>query len=158
MSGIAQNAPILEEEGVRDLPRRRRTPSKYAESIKQLAKVFLNQSQMSHKPSKKEKISSSNDEESSNCLHQSGNNGNTLTCILPGTNKKLRLSVIIKKTLKPKFVKKVSKPMMEKEKPKEPVKGKSLLDTLLEACEQIKEDDNSKENKERKGGELANNS
>lgn len=48
--------------------------------------------------------------------------------------------------------------MMEKEKPKEPVKGKSLLDTLLEACEQIKEDDNSKENKERKGGELANNS
>lgn len=51
--------------------------------------------------------------------------------------------MIIKKSPRPKpqTQKTLSKAASEKEKPKEPIKGKSLLETLLAACEQVKEDE-----------------
>ena len=121
--------------------RRRRTPSKYAESIRELTKVRLASSQINGKTTRREKPSSSNEDDSAANNLSAPDRGNAIPCILPGTNRKISLSVIIKKTPKPKLQKAPSRIVPEKEKPKEPLKNKSLLDTLLEACEQIKEDE-----------------
>ena len=106
-----------------------------------LPKYYFVLIQMSGKQQRKDKASSSNEDDSQIPHIRSNDTGNTLACILPTLNRKLKLSVIIKKTPKPKPVKTLSKIVSEKEKPKEAPKGKSLLDTLLEACEQIKDEE-----------------
>lgn len=135
--------------------RRRRVPSKYAESIRELTMVLVSSFQMGGKTSKRDKHYSSNDDESPLPYSADPARPSTLTCVLPRTCRKLHLSVIIKKAPKPKLAAKSSKALVvEKEKPKETPKGKSLLDTLLEACEQIKEDESgNKENSLRKSEE-----
>lgn len=68
---------------------------------------------------------------------------NALTCILPNGNRKLKLSIIIKKNpIKTKLKKVISTMSIEKdkEKQKEKQKNTSLLDTLLQVVEQFKAD------------------
>ena len=106
---------------------------------------------VSGKNSKKERNSSSNQDDKANARQTEGNGDKTLSCILPTFSKKLRLSVIIKKRIpKLKAPKTLTKIPSQKEKPKEAPKGKSMLDTLLEACEQAKEEE--QQHREEKGG------
>jgi hypothetical protein len=63
-----------------------------------------------------------------------------LTCLLPTTNRKLRLSIIIKKEPKAKMRRVTGTTEKPKEREKEVVKNVSLLDTLLQVVELYKAD------------------
>lgn len=71
---------------------------------------------MTSKTSKKDKNSESNDEETPPIYPTKSDKGNVLTCILPTSGRKLKLSIIIKKNPKPKLKKAVSSISIEKEK------------------------------------------
>lgn len=101
---------------------------------------------MTTKISKKDRNSESLEEETPPVNTTNGDRGNVLTCILPRTGRKLKLSIIIKKNPKPKLKKIASSFSIEKEKEKEKekVKNPSLLDALLQVVEQYKTDEDNK--------------
>lgn len=71
---------------------------------------------MPSKNAKKERNSDSYEEETPGMRAPVPDRPNVLTCVLPSTNKKLKLSIIIKKNQKPKLRKTISAISAEKEK------------------------------------------
>jgi hypothetical protein len=63
---------------------------------------------MASKNSKKDKNSESNEEDNTPTNGNKPDKSNVLTCILPKSNRKFKLSIIIKKNPKPKLKKAVS--------------------------------------------------
>jgi hypothetical protein len=141
--GELRPTPNLAEPG-----RRKRVPSKYAESIRELTKVSKYRCDMSNKNFRKESNEKGSKEDMLLPISESPERDTALSCVLPSSSRKLRLSIIIRKQAKWKMRRATSMMEKGKEREKEGNKNVSLLDTLLQVVEQYKVDEENKRGEE----------
>jgi hypothetical protein len=160
-------------EAANEAARRRRTPSKHAESIRELTKGPIRPPQPNPRNPKKDQSANTIEAETPPTDPTASEKDGALNCLLPSSARRLRLSIVIGKPPKPKTVKGGNPIVGEKQRGKDRrkererakereregeggkgEKGVSLLDSLLRVLEQYKDvEENKKEDGVQKGSE-----